>query len=377
MKIVQKTRLLSSLLLFAGGLFADGLQYAVTVHQKSGLEQKTHVLSIDIKKMYSLRLGHAVGDVCSREELSTMGLRHKPTVATTIGSVRRGGRYNGCPNELLIIDSYAQSDAGLFRPTLILDAAEGTIEIKQQKIYWQVGIGELSISIDRINQPATADNEVVLYNPLFGRDTRTAPQGLELVIERGKLNQVWSEWGNARIPSQGYVLHIGSKHPLANINWQNYLTKSCVSPSTATIDLQRDNVYGVQGLLMLVDQGRVVGNWEQQFAVSGFPTRLADEAGLDLNNKATRGTFVAQAHAHTALGLTADGLLKIVTVEGAGATLDEVAKLMLGVGCVTAMLASSGGDVGLWYQDRLVTTPVGEELPIGTALLLFENPPLE
>lgn len=377
MKIFQKTSLLGTVLLFAGGLFADGVVYELDVHEKSGLEQKTHLLSIDIKKIYSLRLGHAVGDVCSREELSTMGLRHRPTVAATIGSVRRGGRYNGCPNELLIIDSYVQSDAGLFRPTLILDAAESTIEIKQQKIYWQVSIGDLAISIDRINQPAIADNEVVLYNPLFGRETRTAPQGLELVIERGKLNQVRSEWGSAGIPSQGYVLHIGSKHPLANINWQHYLTKSCVSPWTATIDLQRDNVFGVQGMLMLVDQGRLVGNWEQQLAVSGFPKRLADEAGLDLNNKAMRESFVAQAATHTALGLTADGLLKIVTVEAAGATLDEVAKLMLGVGCVTAMLASTGGDVGVWYQDQLVTTPVGEELPIGTALLLFENPPLE
>ncbi|MBM3887115.1 hypothetical protein FJ364_04230 [Candidatus Dependentiae bacterium] len=373
MKILRTVQVLSVVFFnLTSNIVADGIVYQSAVHNAN---QQIHVISVDIKQLYSLWLNHAVGDVCNREELSSMGLRHKPTVGFPVGSFHRGGRYNGCPKELLVMDSFVYSDAGLTKPTLLFNASDRTIGIKQQKMDWQVVIGDLTVPVQKVNQPITQDDEVVLYNAFFGRDTRTLASGLELVIERGKLIQVWSYWGNARIPSQGYVVHIGAEHPLATINWEAYLGASCKSLQTNSIDLLQDNVFAVQGLLMLVDQNNIVGNWEQQISAGNATKRLADEHGIELSDVIQRKVFLLNRQAYLALGLTSDQTLKIV----AGmVTIDELAAYMKNLGCTTAMVASCGDDVALWFQDKLIrNNEEKEELPITTALLLFEHKPLD
>jgi hypothetical protein len=378
----------------SSGLVADGVTYELMQGPgagsdqkmyRAGTNQKMHVVTIDPKKTHSLRIVPAVGDVCSREELTTMGLRHKPTVGVNVGGFRRGGRYDGCPRGLLIIDSFIRSDAGLFQPVLLIDSEEKTIEIKNQKLDWAVVIDDKVIPVDRINQPA-GDDEVVLYNTFFGRETRTSPLGVELVIERGRLVQIWSSWGNAGIPRQGYVVRIGAKHPLAQNNWGLYLNKACLSPRTNSIDLNRDSVFAVQGQFMLVEHGQVLNNWMEQFQSKGSSPVLADElAGNCYGDQLDCEYFLKYGSAYTVLGLTAEGLLKIIVIERGDDfnTLQDIAQAAKDLGCVTAMLAGSEGDVGLWVNNKLATNFDGGydrmyrkletlERPISSALLAFE-----
>lgn len=369
---------------------ASGVNY-VLMHQpevdqnKSLLNnQKIHVVTVDPKEIHSFRIVNAVGDVCSREELSTMGLRHKPTIGVSVGASRRSGRYDGCPKGLVVIDSFIRSDAGLLQPTLLIDDEVKTVEIKNQKLDWAVVIDGKLIPIDRINQPA-ADNEVVLYNTFFGRETRTSPQGIELVVDRGRLVQIWSSWGNAGIPRQGYVLRIGAKHQLAQTDWSQYLNKPCLSPHTKSIDLDRDGIFAVQGLCMLVEQNVVLNSYRDQFHARGASYVLADEVSssfeksLMLEDSLRFGVWK-----HTVLGITAEGLLKIIIIERDDIldgydmidTLDDIALISKNLGCVTAMLAAIEGDVGLWVKNAIVTkfdTTDSMERPINSALLIFEE----
>ena len=371
--------------MFGAQMHADGIAYSFVKAQDS--DQKIHITSIDPKKMRFMAVEKAAGDICSREELSSICLRHSPEVAVNSGSFRRGGRFNGCPHGLAIINSYPYTDAGFLRPMLLIDSENKTVDMQVKKITWSVKVGDQLIVADRINQPASS-NDVVVFDIFFGSETKTSVEGIELVVERGKLVQIRTFCGSASVAMQGYVVRIGLQHPLAKVDWKQYLAQPCTTKiTTEMLDLERDGFSAIQGLVMLVDEGKIVGNWAQQLSDGGVSGRLADEYGVDLSNPQDCDDFINKPNAHAALGITVDGTVKIIAFEGgmagwqAGFNIANVAKIMLGLGCVKAMLLGSGGDVGLWLRDRLVVPPSGndqmpgrcEERPISTAILFFEE----
>lgn len=378
---------LVSFIFFSGVLFSTEAAYGKTIEYAYVPDQKIHVLTTDIKSLQSLCVSKAAGDLCAREELSSMASRHSPSVGINLGSFRRGGRFDGCPQGLLIMDSYPYSDPGFNRPTLVIDAVKRTLALSRTKIVWAVTVHDQIVPLDKINQPAAA-NEVVAYNAFFGGETKTTCEGIELVVDRGQLVQVRNFWGSGSIPRQGYVVRIGAKHPLAAVDWKSCLAKPCsASIKTTMLDLERDAIFAIQGLVMLVEDGKIVENFSQQLVAGGLSAPLADEITIDLQQETALADFINKPNAHTALGITNDGLLKIVVIEGgdasdvSGVDLGTLAQLMQALGCVQAMLAGSGADVGLWLRTRMITTPGGndqlpgrcEERPIATALMLFEE----
>lgn len=384
MRITLKLVVMGSLLSMSGKA-----AFPSVIYDSSRVDESKvfiHRVSADIKELESIRLVKAAGALCAREELSVMSERHTPTVALPLGSYRRGGRFNGCPLGLVVIDSYPYCDPGFKRPLLLIDAVNKTIALQKEKMSWGVAVGDKIIELDRVNQPAL-DNEVVAYNSLFGSETCTSVGGIELVIDRGQLIQIRNFWGSGPLSRQGYVIRIGAQHPLSKVNWREYLGKPCTpSIKTASLDLERDGIFAIQGLMMLVEKGEVVGAWENQLVEGGLPQRLADEVGINLNNPQARASFINASNAYAAIGLTAEGIIKIVVAEGKGSadepglTLNELSEVMKKEGCISAMLAASGADVGLWVRGKMVTAPGGndqleghcEECPISTALLMVE-----
>lgn len=367
-----------------GGMYADGITHSLM----TGVAQKIHIVSVDVKKMKNCSVSKAAGDLCAREELSSLCLRYGPEVAVNCGNFRRGGRFNGCPYGLVIIDSYPYTDSGYARPMFLMDNENKTVDLQLKKLVWSVKVGDQAIVADCINQPAL-DNQVVFFNTFFGNETCTSVEGLELVVERGKLVQIRSFCGSSPLARQGYVVRIGLQHPLARVDWKQYLGKPCsANIETEMLDLHRDGFCAIQGLIQLVNEGKVVGNWTQQIASCGLPRRLADEQGIDWTDPKAVDAFINLPNAHAALGITVDGTVKIVAFEGgvvggvqAGCPIAEMAKIMCDLGCSKAMLLGSGGDVGLWIRDRLVVRPSGndqmpgrcEERPISTTLMFFEE----
>lgn len=370
---------------FISLVFLEGSGYSVVDSIEFG--QKIYIASIDPKKVRFMSVEKAPGDLCSREELSSMCLRHSPAIAFSCGIFRRGGRFNGIPYGLTIMESYLYTDSGFCRPVLSIDNETQSVSIELKKLVWSVKIGDQEIFADRVNQPAIG-NEVVFFNSFFGNETKTSVNGIELVVEKGKLVQIRTFCGSAPVVAHGYVVRIGLQHPLAQVEWKKYLAQPCSTKIlTSMLDLERDGFFAAQGIMMLVANGKVLGDWKQQFQLGGIPLRSADEYGIDLSKEEELDTLINKPNAHVAIGLTIDGIIKILACDGGvergqiGLNIDQIAKKMLDFGCVSAMLSASGRDANLWFHDRLLlqVNPsdqilgVCEEAPISTAVLFFEN----
>jgi hypothetical protein len=89
--------------------------------------------------------------------------------------------------------------------------------------------------------------------------------------------------------------------------------------------------------------------------------------------------FAKNKHPRTAIGRTASGDLWLVTVDGrqsmsAGATLSEMADVMIRLGCDEAINLDGGGSTALNIASLTVNRPSeGVERPVANALLVFSS----
>jgi exopolysaccharide biosynthesis protein len=83
-------------------------------------------------------------------------------------------------------------------------------------------------------------------------------------------------------------------------------------------------------------------------------------------------------HPRTAIGWRADGHLVLVTVDGrqpqksVGMTIEELAKLMIELGCVEAMNLDGGGSTTMVIRNKIANSPsdAAGERPVSDALLI-------
>jgi hypothetical protein len=85
-----------------------------------------------------------------------------------------------------------------------------------------------------------------------------------------------------------------------------------------------------------------------------------------------------ERHPRTACGLTVDGKLILLVVDGRsesqGVTLSELAGIMIDLGAVDAIDFDGGGSSAMWYGDKIVNVPSdGAERPVVNHLLLIEG----
>lgn len=117
-------------------------------------------------------------------------------------------------------------------------------------------------------------------------------------------------------------------------------------------------------------------------AVGGGPTLVRD--GKAVNAAAAErfaADFSTARHPRTAVGVTANGDVWLVVVDGRqvmsqGATLAELAQVMLNLGCVQAINLDGGGSSTMNVAGLTVNRPSGgSEREISNSLLLFGNLP--
>lgn len=85
-----------------------------------------------------------------------------------------------------------------------------------------------------------------------------------------------------------------------------------------------------------------------------------------------------QRHPRTAIGWRPDGKIILVVVDGrqkssVGMTMDELAGLMLEMGCAQAMNLDGGGSTTMAIKNRIVNSPsdITGERPVSDALMIF------
>ncbi|MCZ7579816.1 MAG: phosphodiester glycosidase family protein [Fimbriimonadaceae bacterium] len=115
-------------------------------------------------------------------------------------------------------------------------------------------------------------------------------------------------------------------------------------------------------------------------ALGGGPFLVRNgRIGIDASQQGFNAAFSANRHPRTAVGITSEGDVWVVTVDGrqsisAGATLEETARLMLRLGCVDAVNLDGGGSTTFNLFGITLNRPSdGRERPVANALLVFSD----
>jgi hypothetical protein len=114
-------------------------------------------------------------------------------------------------------------------------------------------------------------------------------------------------------------------------------------------------------------------------AVTGAPRILTDSrVDIRLREEGMGQSFSTTRHPRTALGRTRDGVLLFVTVDGRqkgfsrGASLEELANILLRFGATDAVNLDGGGSSAAVVWDAVANSPSeGAERPVADALLVY------
>ena len=110
---------------------------------------------------------------------------------------------------------------------------------------------------------------------------------------------------------------------------------------------------------------RIMKKWKPWIAVGGGPTLLSNGKITITNNEERMfaGERIKENHPRTAMGLTRDGRLIIMVIEGRfpgtaeGATLHQEARLLLDLGCYEALNLDGGGSSCMLINGKQTITP--------------------
>ncbi len=224
--------------------------------------------------------------------------------------------------------------------------------------------------IDYLTPP---NDRLTFFADIFGASTRTTTAGTEVVcssdnlpVRSGKtvnltVTEVRPNTKNTPIPKGGVVL-TGSGTEAT------FLKDNVKVGDKLTV---RFDIVSTNG----VDYTRV----EQ--AVSGKPWILKDgKRFIDSGNEGVPASFVNYRNPRTAVGITADGKVILVTVDGRqsisrGVSLQSLSDIMKRLGAVNAVNLDGGGSTTMSYRGMVINSPSGgSQRPVPNALLVFANP---
>lgn len=281
--------------------------------------------------------------------------------------------FTGDPLGVCVVDGELLSEPSMNRASAVfLSNGAALIDSPRldAKLYLPSGV---SRQIDGINRNRET-NQVIAYSPAYGARTETKYKGVDIVatsddlpVRVGKLmkltvTEVLPDALNTAIPKSGMVISAGG--PAAWFLRQN------VKPGD-TISVRFD-IKSTAGC-----------DWSGvRQAVSGGPWLVKNgKQFIDYKEEGFGSSFSTTHHPRTALGLTADGKMLLVTVDGrqsisGGISLADLSKLMIQLGAVNAMNLDGGGSTTLCVRGLFLNSPSGGmERPVANGLLVFADRP--
>lgn len=119
--------------------------------------------------------------------------------------------------------------------------------------------------------------------------------------------------------------------------------------------------------------------WNVEDALGGGPALVSEgEVRVATNEEVFFGSAIPYTHPRTAAGITADGTLLLLLVDGRqrqsrGVRLEELAAILVEIGAEEALNLDGGGSSSLVVNGRLLNNPVGRgtEREVMTALGVF------
>ena len=327
-----------------------------------------YVLEVD-PKLVRLRLVMARDQVVGKETTSSLATRYQAAAAVNAGFFETVGPYQGDFDGFFSLKGLILSDPVDRRSSLGICERSDTQEIVMDQFSLDTSLflenGEL-IQITGINR-ARGSEDVILYTPQFGEKTLTEGEGVEFLVEYGRVRRVSGDASNP-IPKNGFVVSVaGDENADAaasklkegmNVALHHNLSSAHTVTGAARVELE-DCDYVSAGPALIRDG----------IAVSDFLSESGKfEAGFSLRR-----------HPRTAVGQREDGTLVFVVVDGrqpklsVGMSLPELAELLLGLGVSDAYNLDGGGATTMVIQGKIVNSisdRTGEQ-PVSDAILFF------
>ncbi len=269
--------------------------------------------------------------------------------------------YTGKPLGTLLIDKELVSSPIYDRTALIItDDQKVFIDNIKIDTYFRTPRG-VRYNITGINQ-GRGKEAVILYSPVWGEQTGTGRDGIELIVSGGTVKDI--KIGNSSIPQDGYVISISG--PAAQFLYDNVKVGDKLDTHIKVIPYStspRSILHMISGGPRLVKNGVVyVSKHEEKFKADIAKGRAA----------------------RTAVGVTADGKILLVAVDGLprgkddrsekssiGMTLEELAELLISLRAAEAMNLDGGGSTTMWVDGKVVSRSAnGSEQKVSNALVV-------
>lgn len=307
------------------------------------------------------------------ETIAAMTGRRGAVIGINADFFPMGSDCPGDPLGVCIIDGELVSEPSP-RHAVVTQLRDGTFAFDNPT--WEASLAlasGVSRQIDGINRPRDT-NQVIVYTSMFDSFTRSKFKGTEVIcksddlpVQCGKVInltvvEVRPDSVNTPIPKGGVVLSAGG--PAAS-----FLKENLKPGDKLTVKFDIRSAWNV--------------DWTQvQQSVGGRPWVLKDgKEYVDLEYESIGASFSTSLHPRTALGITADGKLMLVTVDGRqpgmsrGISLPGLSALMKRLGAVQAINLDGGGSTTMSYRGGVINSPSGGiQRTVANGLLVFANP---
>jgi hypothetical protein len=287
--------------------------------------------------------------VLGRERTSEMARRVGALAATN------GGFFapDGDPLGGLIIDGEWVSEPVAGRTCLGLGDGFALVDALDWR--GEVGTPGGPVRLAGINR-ARRPGEVVVYTPRYAEATPPSGTGVEVVVERGVVREVRAG-GNSQIPRDGFVV-------------------SASGSSVGTLQALRPG--DPVRLWLSLQPASGDARWQQVRHVTCGGPRLVVAGSARPAEEGFPEGFRTRRHPRTAAGVTSDGSLLLVVVDGRwpehalGMTLEELARELVNLGATEAVNLDGGGSATLVVGGGLANRPSDEggERPVSDALVV-------
>jgi len=350
----------------------DGIEHAQVTRRIKDEPVVVNLLKLDLTKV-RLDVVHAMDAAIGLEKTSSIAARHGAVAAINAGFFRLDKSiFAGDAAGVLQIDGKILSENNGKRIALLIanKSNRTTADIAHLNLSGILNVDNLPfLPLSGINRQRADKDDLLVFTPEFSRTTLTNPNGLEIVVQKGKVTQIFDGKGSNFIPSDGFIVSASGKRreellPLVKIGVRvkyqfiradlgRGLTSNPenIAPFSASEDI-------VGGVPQLIKNGKIEITWEQE--------------------KSSK-SFVETRHPRTAAAKLKDGKFLMVTVDGrqpetsVGMSLQELAEMLLELGATDAMNLDGGGSTTMFLNGKVVNRPSDKEgeRSVSDALLVF------
>lgn len=316
--------LIASSLLFSG----EALKY---IHLE--IPQSIHIIQVD-PSFYEIKPAKAFNKGIRRESVLSISKRHAAIAAVNGGFFAIGGILDGLSRGTLKIhDWYALP----WKPRGCIGWSGKDLTPKMDRLLvtMEANYEEIQISINGLNR-ARKEGEIILFHPCFNQSTLTSPDGEEIIVIRGIIENI-VKGGNSKIPENGYVLSLSSNHPLSG-----------------TFEIGKHLSFSTQVIPQIEES--YFEDWNSfDYIVGGSPLLLYQGYKItDFKPEETISTFLTHKHARTAIGILPNGNWVFVVIDKTnvfdGMTIDELRDFMANLGCLCALNLDGGSSSTMVYE---------------------------